>query len=345
MVRRINEISVLLLVVATIGVIIAIMFAGCSNKTVKSDTTDAEEKVIKKDPAMIQICGATSGGTYFLLSNAITQLLNTKYPDDFKASAQSTAGTPVIIRLLDGKEADFGFGQSGIAKDAYNGAGSFDKPYTNIASVTFMYPNVMHIPVMKKSDINSFADFKGKTFTVGASGSATELNSRDMASIYGMNYVDRKDFIAEFASESQAVELMKNRQADGANLIAGVGAASVVDLMSSGKYRLLQFEDQKIDELHAMNPAYFKYVIPKDTYPNMESDVNTFAVANWIFVRKDMPEDVVYNFIKALYENQSDLISAHKAAAQMKKESAVNGMTIPLHPGAERYLKEIGAID
>ncbi|QNB44939.1 TAXI family TRAP transporter solute-binding subunit [Thermanaerosceptrum fracticalcis] len=332
--KRNTKVFALILVLA----FMVTLLGGCSSKT------DAPKGEKAKGPAMIQICGATSGGTYFLLANAIAQMLNTKYPNDFKASAQSTAGTPVIVRLLENKEADFGFGQAGIAKDALDGKGGFDKKYSNLASVTYMYPNVMQIPVRKDSGIKSFADFKGKSFAVGASGSATELNSRDMAKIYGLDYLEKKDFKPEFASEAQAVELMKNRQADGANLIAGIGAASVMDLMSSGKYELLSFPDDKIAELQKMNPAYFKYVIPANTYPNQPEPVQTFAVANYIFVRKDLPEDLVYKFTKALYENQADLVAAHKAAKEMKKENAVNGLTVPLHPGAEKYLKEIGAI-
>ncbi len=294
--------------------------------------------------AMVQICGATSGGTYFLLANAIAQVLNTKMPALFKASAQSTAGTPVNIRLIEKKEVDFAFGQAGIAKTALEGTGGFERKFTNLASVTYVYPNVMQIAVAKDANIKSFADFKGKGFAVGASGSATELNSRDMAKVYGLDYLTKKEFTPEYASEAQSVELLKNRQAVGANLIAGLGAASAMDLMSSGKFELLEFPKDKVAELRKLNGAYFNYSIPANTYPNQPNAVNTFAVANYIFCRKDLPVEVVYNFTKAIYENQSELVAVHKAASYIKKESAVDGLTVPLHPGAEKYFKEIGAI-
>jgi TRAP transporter TAXI family solute receptor len=294
--------------------------------------------------AMVQICGATSGGTYFLLANAIAQVLNTKMPDDFRASAQSTAGTPINIRLIEKKEADFAFGQAGIAKNALEGTGGFEQKFTNLASTTYVYPNVMQIAVPKDANIKSFADFKGKSFAVGASGSATEMNSRDMAQVYGLNYLTRKDFTPEYSSEAQSVELLKNRQAVGANLIAGIGAASVMELMSSGRFELLDFPQDKVAELTKLNSAYFNYVIAPNTYPNQPNPVNTFAVANYIFCRKDLPDDVVYKFTKALYVYQADLVAVHKAAGDIKKENAVNGLTVPLHPGAAKYLKEIGAI-
>jgi TRAP transporter TAXI family solute receptor len=294
--------------------------------------------------SMVQICGATSGGTYFLLANAIAQVLNTKMPDDFRANAQSTAGTPINIRLMEKKEADFAFGQAGIAKNALEGTGGFEQKFANIASVTYVYPNVMQIAVAKDAGIKSFADFKGKSFAVGASGSATEMNSRDMAQVYGLDYLTRKDFTPEYSSEAQSVELLKNRQAVGANLIAGLGAASAMDLQSSGKFELLNFPKDKVAEISKINSAYFNFVIPANTYPNQPEEVNTFAVANYIFCRKDLPEDLVYKFTKALYEYQTDLVAVHKAANGIQKENAVNGLTVPLHPGAEKYLKEIGAI-
>jgi len=295
-------------------------------------------------PTMVQICGATSGGTYFLLANAIAQMLNTRMPETFKASAQSTAGTPVNIRLMETKEAEFAFGQAGIAKNALDGVGGFEQKFTNIASATYVYPNVMQVIIPRDANIKSFADFKGKNFAVGASGSATEMNSRDMAKIYGLDYLTRKDFTPEYTSEAQSVELMKNRQAVGGNFIAATGAASVTELMSSGRFEFLEFPEEKVAELTAINPAYFFYVIPANTYANQPQPVRTFAVANFIFCRRDLPDDLVYKFVKAMYENQADLVLVHQAAADIKKENAVNGLTVPLHPGAGKYFKEIGAI-
>ena len=122
-------------------------------------------------PELVQICGATSGGTYFLLANAIAQMLNTSYPDYFKASAQATAGTPANLRLLEAGDSDFAFGQAGVASEALAGKGSFEKALTNFSSVTYVYPNVMQVAVRKGTNIKALADLKGKTFAVGATGS------------------------------------------------------------------------------------------------------------------------------------------------------------------------------
>ena len=233
-----------------------------------------------KSPTAVQICGATSGGTYFLLANAIAQMLNTNASDWFKASAQSTGGTPANIRLLEDNETDFAFGQSGVAQQAYEGVGTFDKKYTNFSSVTYVYPNVMQIAVRKDAKITTFADFKGKTFCAGASGSATELNTRDMFDAAGIKY---EEATIEYTSETQSADLIKNRQAQGANLIAALGAAAMTDLMSTGECEIYSFSDEELKAILALNPAYFEFTVPAGTYPNQDKDVKTFAVANYIY--------------------------------------------------------------
>lgn len=341
---RTKKIAVLMLAV----ILLAATVVGCSPKT-EAPSGDEKQGETKETPAagpktLIQICGATSGGTYFLLSNAIAQLLNDNL-DNVSASAQSTAGTPAILRLLEKGEAEFGFGQAGVADDAINGRGNFEgQKLTNIKAVTYMYPNVMQIAVRKDANIKSFADFKGKAFAVGATGSATEINSRDLAEVFGLDYLEKKDFKPEFTSESQSVDLLKNKQVAGANLIAALGSAAMMDLMSTGDYEVLPIGADVVAKLQEKSKAYFPVTIPANTYPNQPNDVETYAVANWIFTRADLSEEVVYDVVKTMYEKADTLAKAHKAAGSMKPENVINGQTVELHPGAEKYFKEIGAI-
>lgn len=318
--------------------------AACGEKSNPSTPDDTStDGSAPSSPYTIQICGATSGGTYFLIANGICQLLNDKASEWFIASAQATAGTPENIRLMEEGETDFAFGQAGVVGQALNGEGAFEgETFDNISSVTYVYPNVMQIAVSNKSGVNSFADFKGKTFCAGASGSATELNTRDMFAACGIAYEDSS---IEYTSESQSVELMQNGQADGANLIAAIGAASVTELYSTGDYHLLSFTDEELDAILSYSDAYYKYTIPAGTYANQDEDINTFAVANGIFCRSDLDEDAVYNFVKTMYDNIDDVYEIHSICANnIALENCVNGMTAPLHPGAEKYYKEVGAI-
>ena len=255
---KIKKMASLLLIV----VLLASVVGGCAPQTESPDNDEGEKALAAGEKTLIQICGATSGGTYFLLSNAIAQLLNDNM-DNVSASAQSTAGTPAILRLLEKGEAEFGFGQAGVADDAINGRGNFEgQKLTNIRSLTYMYPNVMQIAVRKDANIKSFADFEGKAFAVGATGSATEINSRDLAEVFDLDYLDKKDFKPEFTSESQSAELLKNKQVAGANLIAAIGSAVMMDLMSTGDYEILAIEPEVVEKLQEKSKAYFPVTIP-----------------------------------------------------------------------------------
>jgi len=294
-------------------------------------------------PYLTQLVGATSGGTFFLVMNGFADMLNNKLPNWFKASAQSTSGGLEILRLLESGDAEFGMGQAGVARTAIDGTyGDGNQPkFVNIASVTYMYPNVMQIAVANDSGITDFTQFAGKSFCAGASGSATETNTRDMYSACGIEYSNSM----QYTSEAQSVELMKNKQADGANLIAAIGAASVTELYSTGKYHLLSFTDAQLDAICAKNPAYYKFTIPAGTYANQNEDIKTFAVANYLYARKDLEDDVVYMLVKTLYENLEETQSIHNVLkTNFKLENCTDGMTVPLHPGAEKYYKEVGAI-
>ena len=104
---------------------------------------------------------------------------------------------------------------------------------------------------------------------------------------------------------------MKNNQADGANLIAAIGAASVTELYSTGDYHLISFTDEQLEAICAMSDAYYPYTIPAGTYANQDEDIKTFAVANYIFCRADLDEDIVYNFVKCIYDNLEDVNAIH----------------------------------
>ena len=310
----------------------------------EASVAEGTEPAAPSSPYLIQMVGATSGGTFFLVMNGFAQMMNDKLPNWFKASAQSTSGGLEILRLLESGDSDFGMGQAGVALSAVEGTyGDGNQPkFTNIASVTYMYPQVMQIMATNDSNITDFTQFAGQSFCAGASGSATETNTQHMYAACGMEYNDKM----QYTSETQSVELMKNGQAIGGNFMGPLGSAAMTELYSTGKYHLVSFTDEQIDEICKYSPAYYKFIIPAGTYANQDEDIQTFAAANYTYVRKDMDEDAVYMFVKTLYENLEETQSVHSVLkGNFCLENCTNGMTVPLHPGAERYYKEVGAIE
>lgn len=321
----------------------ATLLAGCSTQTSPSASstapTQSEEK--KDMPKFVTVAGATSGGTYFLIANAMSQLFNEKIPG-MNATAQSTSGTPKILETLNGGEAELGLAQAGIAENAVNGKGQFErKQMDNIAGVTFLYPNVVQFVVRKDAGIKQPEDLKGKKLAVGAVGSAVEVNSKDLFEGLKFNYPN--DITPEYVSEAQAADLLKNKQVIGANLASALGSSAMLDIMSSGDFELLPISEEIVQTLHKeINVAYYPIVIPANTYPNQPEPVPSIAVANWLVARADVSEDFIYETLKVIYENQEHLVNAHKVMEHTKLESALNGQTVPLHPGAVKFYKDKG---
>ncbi len=326
----------LILLVSLLAV--SIVLSGCGG----SGSGDKKAAAPEGKPINVNIATATTGGVYYPLGNAMAQLFNHKIPG-IKASAGATAGTPQNILLMGKKEAEVAFAQNGVAYYAYNGIEMFkDKPAKFLRGITNLYPNVMHIVVAANSDIKSIKDFEGKKFVPGAIGSATEINSREILGLYGLDYKNKKNVKGEYLGYSEAAEALKDGRVDGILIAGGLPTSAVLDAASSLKIRILSLEPDMIAKLKETMPWYYEITIPKGSYIGQTEDVHTVAVANLLICRDDLSTDLVYNMTKALYENQKELVAAHSAAKSMLLEIALKGMTVPLHPGAEKYYKEKG---
>lgn len=328
------------LVYALVFILIAAMVAGCSGG--KQSTPDTAEK---PKEYKINIATATTGGVYYPMGNALAQIWGKNVPG-VKAAAQATAGTPQNIELMQNKEADIAFGQNGIAYYAYSGTGTYEgKAVKSIRGMLALYPNVMHMVVRKGSGIQSVADLKGKKFVPGQVASATEVNGREILSVYGLNYMKDKgetNVTADFVGYNEAADLLKDGHTDAVLIAGGLPTAAVMDILASGSGELISLEDDKIKEISEKFPWYFEIVVPAGTYPNQDKDIKTVSVSNMLIVREDLPDDLVYNLTKAVYDYHDDMVAGHKAAEYTTLEHALDGMTIPLHPGSIKYFKEQG---
>ncbi|NEU32258.1 TAXI family TRAP transporter solute-binding subunit [bacterium LRH843] len=317
-----------------------------SSSDAKSEGTNSEQ-VEQKDaaaavehPKFLTVAGATSGGTYFLLANALAQLFGNEFPD-IDTNAQSTPGSPVILENINKGDAELGIAQAGVADDAYNGKGQFEgKSMENIRQLTYFFPNVMQFVVRKDAGIDSIEGIAGKTVAVGAAGSATELNMQDLIAAIGLTYDDIK---AEYVSEAQSVELLRNRQADAANMIASLGSAAMLDILSTGEYEVIEIPEEIVKQLsEEVNQAYYPFTIPANTYPNQPEPVETFAVANWLHVSSELSDEFVYELLETIYDNLDFLVNTHKVAENISLENALDGQTIPLHDGAIKFYEDKG---
>ncbi|NLK88374.1 MAG: TAXI family TRAP transporter solute-binding subunit [Clostridiaceae bacterium] len=290
---------------------------------------------------LIMATGGTSG-TYYSFGGAICQIYNTKL-DNMNVTAQSTGASKENIRLIGSKEAELAIVQNDVMDYAYQGIELFNgEKIQNIRTVAILYPEIIQIVVSPDSGINSIADMKGKRISVGDAGSGVEANAKQILEAYGLTF---DDIQASHLSFSESASAFKDKQLDGFFVTAGSPNPAIQEITALSSIKLLSVDDATADMLIAKYPFYTKYSISKETYKGMESDANTLAVMATLIAGSELEEDVVYKLTKALFEYQTELATAHAKGNEMRLATAVQGVSVPFHPGAEKYYKEKGLLE
>ncbi len=283
------------------------------------------------------LTGGTSG-VYYPLGAALSKVYSEKIPG-IRPSVQATKASVENLNLLQQGKGEIAFTLGDSLAMAWEGneEAGFRSKLTKLRGVTAIYPNYIQIVASQDSGIKTLADLKGKRLSVGAPKSGTELNARAILQGAGLSYNDLGK--VEYLPFNESVELMKNRQLDATLQSAGLGVSSLKDLATSIPITVVEIPASVVEKVGA---PYVKASIPANTYTGQANDVQTAAVVNYLVTRSDLSDDLVYQMTKAVFENLPELTAAHSAAKEIKLESAMSGMPVPMHPGAERYFKEKG---
>lgn len=305
------------------------LIAGCGGSG-KEEKKPAAQK-------FINIATGGTAGTYFPLGGAIADILNKNIPGA-NASAQSTGASVANINLLNQGKVDIAFVQNDIAYYAVNGVEMFkDKKVPGVKGIATLYPETIQIVTLEKSGITSLDKIKGKRVAVGAAGSGTEANARQILEAYGIKY---SDITVQYLSFGEASSALKDGNVDVAFVTAGHPTAAIQDISTQHKVVLIPVDAAKADALIAKYPFYTKVTIPAKTYNNQNDTVAAVAVRCMLAVTDKMDEKLGYDITKAIYTNLDRLKAAHSAANVVSKASAKDGMSVPLNAGAEKYFKE-----
>jgi TRAP transporter TAXI family solute receptor len=286
------------------------------------------------------LTGGTSG-VYYPLGVAMSRLIGEAIPDA-KVSVQATKASVENLNLLQQGRGELAFTLGDSLSDAWKGNkdAGFAAPLRKLRAVGGIYSNYIQIVASADSGIKTLADLKGKRISVGAPKSGTELNARAVLHAAGIEY---KDFAkVEYLPFGESVELMKNRQLDATLQSAGLGVSSLRDLATSQKIVVVPIPADVVKKIG--DAAYQPATIPANTYEGQDRDVATAAIQNFLVTREGVPADTVYKMTKAVFENKDALVAAHAAAKGIDKANAVKSLPVPLHPGAEKYFKEIGVL-
>lgn len=285
------------------------------------------------------LTGGTSG-VYYPLGVALSEL----YAGGISGARTQVQATKASVENLNllaaGRgEVAFALGDSVMAGWEGREESGFKAPLTNLRAIGGMYDNYIQIIAEKSAGIETIADLKGKTISVGAPASGTELNARAIFAAAGMSYGDMGK--VEYLPYSESAELIKNRQLQSTLQSSGLGAAFIKDLSTTHEITIVSIPAEIVNSIGA---PYKAAVIPAGTYNGQDAEVPTAAVTNILVTSEKVSEETVYQMTKLMFENIDKLRAAHSAASALDPAKAVQALPIPLHPGAEKYYREIGVL-
>jgi TRAP transporter TAXI family solute receptor len=286
------------------------------------------------------LTGGTSG-VYYPLGVALSQIYGKALPDA-KSSVQATKASAENLNLLQAGRGEVAFTLGDALSDAWKGneEAGFKVPLKKLRGVAGIYSNYIQVVASADSGIKTLADLKGKRVAVGAPKSGTEINARAILKGAGLSYKDLGK--VEYLPFGESVELMKNRQIDATLISAGLGVSAIRDLATSVKMVVVPIPADVVAKIN--DPAYIAGTIPANTYDGQTASVPTVAIENFLVTHEGVPTDTIYKMTKAMYENLDQMVAAHTAAKAIRREEGPKHMPLPLHPGAEKYYREVGLI-
>lgn len=293
---------------------------------------------------------ASTGGTYYPVGVALSTLVKVKLQPKHKIgmSAINSAGSGENVKLLRENEAQFAILQGLYGYWAWNGLGPVkaDGPQKGMRSVTMLWQNVEQFTMLAKyakaGNIKDLSGVKGKHLALGKKNSGTLGSNTFLLANLGFDVTN--DFKLVYVGYGPSADALQNGQVVAMSTPAGVPTGAVTRAVATmgDKLSFLEFTDEQVTQADGGLNLWNRYVIPANTYPKQAKEINTIAQPNFLAVRADVDEDAVYMITKTIYENLPFLVAIHKATKAMKLEKAVQGLPMPLHPGAVKYYKEAG---
>ena len=309
------------------------LLAGCGGGDKKA--APAAPAAAKK--VFVNLATGGTAGVYYPLGGAMAEIFNKNIPG-MNASAQSTGASVANINLIKDGKVELALVQNDIAYYAANGTEMFkDKKVPVIQGIASLYNETIQIVTLEGKGIKTVADLKGKRVAVGALGSGTEANARQIMEIFGITYADIKP---QYLSFGEAANGLKDGNIDVAFVTAGAPTAAIQDIAAQNKVALVGIPADKAEALIKKYPFYAKQTIKGKTYPTVTADVQTVAVKAMLVTSEKVDADLVYKMTKAMFSNLDRIKAAHAQGANVQKATALEGMGIKVHAGADKFFKE-----
>ncbi len=283
-------------------------------------------------------------GVYYPTGGAICRLVNKgRKEHGIRCSVESTGGSVYNINTIRAGELDMGVAQSDWQFHAYNGTSKFADAgqFKELRAVFSVHPEPFTVVARADSGVKKFQDLKGKRVNIGNPGSGQRGTMEVLMGALGWTNADFK-LASELKAAEQSRALCDNK-IDAMVYTVGHPAGSIKEATTSCDSVLVEVSGPEVDKLVGDNDYYRKATIPGGMYRGSDGDVMTFGVGATFVTSTNVPDDVVYQVVKAVFENFDDFKKLHPAFGVLKKEEMIkDGLSAPLHPGAARYYKEAG---
>ncbi len=282
-------------------------------------------------------------GVYYPTGGAICRLVNKDRKEHgIRCSAESTGGSIYNINTIRAGELEFGVAQSDWQYHAYNGTSKFkdNGKFEKLRAVFSVHPEPVTVIARDDSGINNISDAKGKRLNIGNPGSGTLGTWEVMEAALGWKRTDLA--LAAGMKSAETGAAMCDGKIDAYFWLVGHPSALTQESLASCASHLVDVTGPEIDKLIADRPYYRNATIPAGMYNN-DKDIKTFGVGATFVTSSDVPEEVVYQVVKAVFENLDQFKKLHPAFANLKAEEMIkDGLSAPLHDGAMKYYKEKG---
>jgi hypothetical protein len=285
-------------------------------------------------------------GVYYPTGGAIAQMINQKREKyHIRASVESTGGSVYNINAIMAEDLDFGIAQSDRQYQAWYGKAEWQQtgPQRELRAICSIHPEIVTIVANVNSGIESLKDLAGKRVNIGNPGSGHRGNAIDVLTTIGLDW--QSDLKAQGLKAAEAPHMLQDSRIDAFFYTVGHPAGAITEA-TAGKRAVRFVPITGMDSLLEKCPYYAKAMIPIDLYPNVtnKEPVPSIGVMTTFVTAERVPSEIVYAITKELFDNLDTFKALHPAFRNLEPEGMLQGLTAPLHPGAERYFKESGLI-
>ncbi len=287
----------------------------------------------------LSIATGGTGGVYFPYGGGMAEVIN-RHVEGASASAEVTGASVENVALISRGDSDLALALADTVYQAFHGEGAFEgRQVSELRALASIYPNAVQIVTLADSGITSLADLRGQRVSVGAPGSGTEVSAQTLLAANGITY---DDFTPERLNFNETADALRDGDIAAGFWSVGPPTSSIMNLATTRSIAIVPMSDEEIANAIEAEPTFAPYTLRADMYEGMTDPVQTISTPNVVVVHEDMDEELVYNIVKAMYENVEELIAIHPAANDTTPEFSIASTPIPFHPGALRYLEEIG---